>query len=219
MVDESGEGQTIVGLPGSQTRRTAHPIILTVRRRPPSGERASRCRRNIPESLSGAIDACGGAGWSARLAWSAVDGPARTGARDPAGGLFLIDEMRLIRYWDSRQRRAPIGRARSRSASGAAGVRALVAARTARLSGRLELRTESSPRSESDTEVDTFGLGVTRYLLASHDARQDQQVACAAALADIGGIESVSLLCREELERVRDELSWYWKIPACPASG
>jgi integrase len=38
----------------------------------------------------------------------------------------------------SRRRRAPVGRTRSRSDIGAAAVRALVAARTARLSGRLK---------------------------------------------------------------------------------
>ena len=86
------------------------------------------------------------------LPWSPVDGPARTGARDPrrrhrsCPTMVSAARNRSLRHWDSRRRRALVGRIRSRSASGAAGVRALVAARTARLSGRLELRTESLHR-------------------------------------------------------------------------
>jgi hypothetical protein len=93
------------------------------------------------------------------LPWSSVDGPARTGARDPAGGSFLIGEEGLS-YLCSRRRRAPVGRARSRSASGAAGVRALVAARTARLSGRLELRTESLHKVDHGSIVERVRLHV-----------------------------------------------------------
>jgi hypothetical protein len=52
----------------------------------PAGVAATR-----PGELSGATTVCGGTGWSARLAWSVVDGPARTGARDP-GGIVLFGD-------------------------------------------------------------------------------------------------------------------------------
>ena len=64
------------------------------------------------------------------------------GPENPAGGSFLIHEARSLAL-GMRASDGPVGRTRSRSASGAAGVRALVAARTARLSGRLEPCTES----------------------------------------------------------------------------